>query len=277
LGKDAVVMVTTVLSNVAVTLVLEFRVIVQLAVPEQPPPLHPAKRPLAVDAFKVMLVPAGKLAEQVGSQLMPAGVLDTLPVPAPVCILVTVSVNVPSPPPPEALNVAVTVVFELRVTAQFPVPEQPPPLQPAKSEPEAGVAVKVTTVSDEKDLEQVEPQLIPEGLLVTVPVPVPDLITWSVTVLPRLNPQTGPIVGAVGTPSPPIIGTPSPPKTGPVVGAVGTPSPPQAAAKSSRTMIAEGRYLALLICPPLLLPSLFWCAPCFFPVRAKASPSLRYR
>lgn len=247
-------MVTTVLSNVAVTLVLEFRVIVQLAVPEQPPPLHPAKRPLAVDAFKVMLVPAGKLAEQVGSQLMPAGVLDTLPVPAPVCILVTVSVNVPSPPPPEALNVAVTVVFELRVTAQFPVPEQPPPLQPAKSEPEAGVAVKVTTVSDEKDLEQVEPQLIPEGLLVTVPVPVPDLITWSVTVLPRLNPQTGPIVGAVGT-----------------------PSPPQAAAKSSRTMIAEGRYLALLICPPLLLPSLFWCAPCFFPVRAKASPSLRYR
>ena len=32
------------------------------------------------------------------------------------------------------------------VTAQVPVPVQPPPLQPVKVEPAAGVAVKVTAV-----------------------------------------------------------------------------------------------------------------------------------
>jgi len=32
------------------------------------------------------------------------------------------------------------------VTTQEPVPEQPPPLQPEKLDPPAGLAVKVTTV-----------------------------------------------------------------------------------------------------------------------------------
>jgi len=43
-------------------------------------------------------------------------------------------------------NVAVTEVSAFRVTVQVPVPEQPPPLQPAKAKPLAGVAVSVTTV-----------------------------------------------------------------------------------------------------------------------------------
>ncbi len=62
----------------------------------------------------------------------------------------------------------------------MPVPEQPPPDQPAKAEPVAGAAVSVTTVPLEKDCEQVDPQLIPAGELVTVPVPAPPLVTVSV-------------------------------------------------------------------------------------------------
>jgi hypothetical protein len=45
-----------------------------------------------------------------------------------------------------AVKLAVTVVVVVGVTVQVPVPEQPPPLQPAKVEPVAGVAVKVTPV-----------------------------------------------------------------------------------------------------------------------------------
>ena len=51
--------------------------------------------------------------------------------------------------------------------------EQPPPLQPWKVEPLAGVAVRVTCVPLSKEAEQVAPQLIPVGLEVTVPLPVP--------------------------------------------------------------------------------------------------------
>ena len=59
----------------------------------------------------------------------------------PVPVLLTVSVRGTA-----AVNVAVTVVSALRVTMQVPVPEQPPPLQPVKVEPAAGVAVRVTVV-----------------------------------------------------------------------------------------------------------------------------------
>ncbi len=44
------------------------------------------------------------------------------------------------------LKVAVTVVLAVSVTVQEPAPEQPPPLQPEKAEPAAGVAVRVTAV-----------------------------------------------------------------------------------------------------------------------------------
>ena len=66
------------------------------------------------------------------------------------------------------------------VTVQVPVPLQLPPLQPANTEPPAGVAVKVTEVPELKDFEQVAPQSTPEGLLVTVPLPVPPLDTLRV-------------------------------------------------------------------------------------------------
>jgi hypothetical protein len=60
---------------------------------------------------------------------------------------------------------------------QVPVPEQPPPLQLVKLEPAAAVAVRVTDVP--KLAEQVVPQLMPLGLLVTVPLPVPAGVTVS--------------------------------------------------------------------------------------------------
>ena len=62
-------------------------------------------------------------------------------------------------------------------TEQVPVPEQPSPDQPVKVEPEAGLAVRATDVPELKLAEQVEPQLMPLGLLVTVPEPVPVLET----------------------------------------------------------------------------------------------------
>ena len=46
---------------------------------------------------------------------------------------------------------------------------QPVPLQPAKVEPAEAVAIKVTRVPLLKVAEQVLPQLMPVGVLVTVP------------------------------------------------------------------------------------------------------------
>jgi len=83
---------------------------------------------------------------------------------------------------PDVLKVALTVTLLLIWTVQVPVPVQPPPLQPAKTDPAAGTAVSVTVVPPENDREQVVPQLMPLGLLVTLPLPVPFLGTWSVNV-----------------------------------------------------------------------------------------------
>jgi hypothetical protein len=64
--------------------------------------------------------------------------------------------------------VAVTEVFPFIVTVEVnEVPEHPPD-QPAKVELEPGVAVSVTTVP--------APKVVPIGLLVTVPDPVPPLV-----------------------------------------------------------------------------------------------------
>ena len=70
--------------------------------------------------------------------MTPAGVLLTVPLPVPALLTVR--------PTGDALNVAVTVVVEVTVTVQVPVPVQPPPLHPAKVEPVADVAVRVTAV-----------------------------------------------------------------------------------------------------------------------------------
>ena len=57
------------------------------------------------------------------------------------------------------------------------MPEQPPPDQPVKVEPESGDAVSVITLPLLNAAEQFGPQFMPEGMLVTVPLPVWVLVT----------------------------------------------------------------------------------------------------
>ena len=77
------------------------------------------------------------------------------------------------------LNFAVTLSLALSVTTQVEPVLQLPPVQPAKDEPLAGVAVSVTEVAGAKLALQVCPQLMPEGLLLTVPLPMPLKVTVS--------------------------------------------------------------------------------------------------
>jgi hypothetical protein len=62
------------------------------------------------------------------------------------------------------------------VTVHVPVPLHAPP-HPVKVEPEAAAAVNVTLAPPAKDELQALPQLIPLGVEVTVPAPVPLLAT----------------------------------------------------------------------------------------------------
>ena len=76
-------------------------------------------------------------------------------------------------------NVAVTLRARLKDTLQVPVPEQLP-LQPVKVEPLAALGVRATLVPEAKEVLQALPQVIPVGLLVTVPEPAPALVTVRV-------------------------------------------------------------------------------------------------
>src|SRR3954451_14142745 len=99
------------------------------------------------------------MAEHVGPQLIPPGLLVTRPVP----LSVTESWC-------WATNVAVTFLAALMVTWQLAVPEQAP-LQPANLQPGSAVAPSVTEVPSVYVSEQSLPQSIPDGLLVTPPFP----------------------------------------------------------------------------------------------------------
>jgi hypothetical protein len=161
--------------NVAVTLVAAESVTVQVPVPLHPPPLQPANvEPEAAAAAKVTLAPLVKPTEQAVPQLMPVGLLVTVPLPVPAGVTVSVAVW--------RSKVAVTVASAPADKRHVPVPVQPLPVQPANVEPLAAVAVKVTGVPLVKLAEQVLPQLIPAGLLVTVPLPAPTFVTVCVMV-----------------------------------------------------------------------------------------------
>ena len=76
------------------------------------------------------------------------------------------------------MKVADTVVFALIVTLQAPVPMHPP-VHPPNVEVDPGASLSVTTVPAVKVYWHTVPQLMPAGLLVRVPVPVPELCTVS--------------------------------------------------------------------------------------------------
>jgi hypothetical protein len=129
--------------------------------------------PLDGVALSVGELPASNEAEQVDPHSIPAGMLDTVPEPLP--FFATVSVTT-------AIKVAVTVCSLIPVsTWQLPVPVQPPPDQPRKREPGAGVAVSVSEVPASSDVEQDDPQSIPAGVLDTDPEPVPATETSTLT------------------------------------------------------------------------------------------------
>jgi hypothetical protein len=77
------------------------------------------------------------------------------------------------------VNVAVTLVAALIVTLQDVVPEQAPD-HPVNVEPDAAAAARVTLIPLVNPCEQVEPQEIPTGELVTFPEPLPALDTVNV-------------------------------------------------------------------------------------------------
>src|SRR5438445_3340336 len=161
------------MAKVAMTARAALIVTLQVPVPVQLP-LQPVKvAPAAGAGVRVTTVPVVRAVEQVAPQEIPADELVTVPLPVP--DLVTVSGKEDD----DCTNAAVTEVAAFIVTLQVPVPVQPPPLQPVKVAPAAGVAVRLTTVPVVKAVEQVAPQEIPAGALVTVPTPAPDLVTLS--------------------------------------------------------------------------------------------------
>jgi hypothetical protein len=105
---------------------------------------------------------------------------------------------------------AVTVFAAFMVTVQVVPFAASQPFQPVKMERKPGVAVSVTTVPLLKSTEQVDPQSIPVGLDVTVPVamrPVFLTINGTVTVKlltlcavpPGVVTLIGPVRAPVGT------------------------------------------------------------------------------
>ena len=139
---------------------------VQAAVPLQAPD-QPAKLEFAAGvALSVTDVPDAKVPLQLWPQLIPAGLLVTVPVPGPTADTVTV---------PGAEKVAPTVVSAFSTTVHFPAPEQAP-LHPENGSPAAGVAVRVTAEPAAKRALQVVPQFMPAGVLLTIPDPLGETV-----------------------------------------------------------------------------------------------------
>ena len=74
-------------------------------------------------------------------------------------------------------NVAVTDCAAVMLTMHVVEDPVQAPDHPVKLDPAAGAAVRVADVPLLKFAEQALPQLMPAGLLVIVPVPVPALVT----------------------------------------------------------------------------------------------------
>jgi hypothetical protein len=142
--------------------------------PLQPPPDHPAKVE-SVEGVSVSVtdVPSVRLTLQVGAQLIPAGTLATVPVPVPPRLTVSTTAFW------IALKFAVTCWFALSITLQVELLPLQLPVHPAKEEFAPGASVRVTWVPLVKLALHEGAQLMPEGLLLTVPPPVP--VAWTLS------------------------------------------------------------------------------------------------
>src|SRR5438309_7383874 len=145
---------------------------------------------------------------------MPPSLEVTVPLPVPP--LLTVRVNRCT------LNVAVTDRAPLIVTVQVVSETPSQPLQPPKVDPPLALGVSVTTLPLSYVNTHVGPQLMPPSLEVTVPLPVPPLLTVRVKPCCRLNvavTDRAPLIVTVQvvseTPSQPL----QPAKTEPWLGA----------------------------------------------------------
>src|SRR5688572_29517309 len=144
-------------------------------VPVQPL-LHPVNvEPAVAAAVSVTGVRAGKDSLQSVGQLIPAGLLVTVPLPPPASCTVTVWDST-------RVKVAVTLFAASIVTLQPTVPVHTP-LQLVKAKPALGAAVRVMTLPVAKDWAQSVGQSIPTGLLVTRPPSAGSTCTAKVWVV----------------------------------------------------------------------------------------------
>ena len=136
-------------------------------------PVKATFEPAAGAAFSVTSVPKLNVASHSVPQLMPVGVLVTVPEPPPA--FVTFSVNASS------VKVAVTDLALLVVTRHsFEPLTESQPLQATALEPVPETPFSATVVPSANSAEHSVPQLMPVGVLVTVPLPLPALVTFSV-------------------------------------------------------------------------------------------------
>lgn len=163
-------------AKLAVTALAAPMLSTQLPVPVQSPAQPVNELPAVAAAISVTELPLAKLPVQVAPQLMPAGLLVTVPAPVPFLFTVTRYVGV-------VVNVAVTVTAAAgMVKVQGLALAQPAkPVQPPNAAPASAVAVSVTVLPLSTLAVQVAPQVMPEPA--TAPVPAPALLTVSVKLL----------------------------------------------------------------------------------------------
>jgi hypothetical protein len=159
--------------KVAVTVVAAFNEIVHVVlVPLQPPDHSANLEPELAAAVSLTDVPGANFAAHVLPQLTPEGLLVTVPAPVPASFTVSWIGAV-------EVKVAVTVVAAFNEMVQVALVPLQPPDHPANLEPDLAAAVSLTDVPAVNFAAHVLPQLTPEGLVVTVPAPVPALFTVS--------------------------------------------------------------------------------------------------
>lgn len=157
--------------KVATTSVAADSMTVQVPEPMHAPPQPEKTEPVPATAVSVTRVPVEKVLMQSPVQSTPAGDEVTRPLPTPEKRTESGSETV--------VNVAVTLTTSCTVTVHAPMPEHAP-LQPANAEPEAAIGQSVTTVRVSYIALQVAPQLMPDGVEMTVPEPLPAFVTFNV-------------------------------------------------------------------------------------------------